>query len=95
MDRYYDLTLRAGNRAALRERFRQQDLATDYTADIRRIRQPTLILWGGRDRLLPPADGDRFAKDIPGSQLVRFDTLGHVPQEEDPAATLAALRKFL
>ena len=28
---------------------------------------------------------------LPGSRLVRLDALGHVPQEEDPAATLAAL----
>lgn len=95
VDRYYDLTLRAGNRAALRERFRQQDLREDHTAAIRSIRQPTLILWGGRDRLLVPADGERFARDIPGSRLVMFNELGHVPQEEDPAATLAALRQFL
>lgn len=95
VDRYYDLTLRAGNRAALRERFRQQDLREDHTATIRSIRQPTLILWGGQDRLLVPADGERFARDIPGSRLVMFDALGHVPQEEDPAATLAVLREFL
>lgn len=95
VDRYYDLTLRAGNRAALRERFAQQDLATDYSEQIRTIRQPTLILWGGRDQLLVPADAERFAKDIPGSQLVMFEGLGHVPQEEDPAATLVPVQAFL
>jgi pimeloyl-ACP methyl ester carboxylesterase len=95
VDRYYDLTLRAGNRAALRERFAQQDLATDYSAEIRTIRQPTLVLWGGRDRLLVPADAGRFGKDIPGSQVVLFETLGHVPHEEDPAATLAPVMQFL
>ena len=95
VDRYYDLTLRAGNRAALRERFAQQDLATDHSAQIRTIRQPTLILWGGRDRLLVPADAERFHRDIPGSRLVLFEALGHVPQEEDPAATLLPVREFL
>lgn len=95
VDRYYDLTLRAGNRAALRERFAQQDLATDFTDQIRTIRQPTLILWGAQDRLLVPADAERFHRDIPGSQLVMFEALGHVPQEEDPAATLAPVLAFL
>jgi pimeloyl-ACP methyl ester carboxylesterase len=95
VDRYYDLTLRAGNRAALRERFAQQDLASDFSAQIRTIRQPTLILWGGQDRLLVPADAERFHRDIPGSRLVMFAGLGHVPQEEDPAATLAPVREFL
>ena len=26
-----------------------------------RLTQPTLILWGGRDRLIPPEHGERFA----------------------------------
>lgn len=95
VDRYYDLTLRAGNRAALRERFAQQDLASDFSEQIRTIRQPTLILWGARDALLVPADAERFHRDIPGSRLVMFDALGHVPQEEDPAATLVPVREFL
>lgn len=94
VDRYYELTLRAGNRAALRERFRQQPSGAD-AAQIATIRQPTLILWGGRDHLIVPADAMRFAQDIPGSKLVMFDTLGHVPQEENPAGTVAAVKLFL
>lgn len=94
VDRYYELTLRAGNRAALPERFRHLPTEAD-AARIPRIRQPTLILWGGRDRLIPPADGERLARDIAGSRLVTFPTLGHVPQEEDPAASLAPVLDFL
>ena len=56
---------------------------------------PTLILWGGRDRLIPLADGRRFAVEIRGAQLVVFDELGHVPHEEDPARTLPPVLAFL
>jgi pimeloyl-ACP methyl ester carboxylesterase len=56
---------------------------------------PTLILWGGRDRLIPPQYGDQFHRDIAGSRLVTFPGLGHVPHEEDPQATVAAVREFL
>ncbi|MGB0220111.1 MAG: alpha/beta fold hydrolase [Sinimarinibacterium flocculans] len=94
VDRYYELTLRAGNREALRERFVQAQ-AGPGAERIRELTQPTLILWGGRDRLIPPADGERFARDIAGSELVVFDDLGHVPHEEDPARTLAAVQAFL
>ena len=59
------------------------------------LKLPTLILWGGRDRLIPPAYAERFAKDIPGSRVVLFETLGHVPHEEDPAATVAPVKAFL
>jgi pimeloyl-ACP methyl ester carboxylesterase len=40
-------------------------------------------------------NGKRFAADIAGSQLVVFEGLGHVPQEEDPAATVAVVQRFL
>jgi pimeloyl-ACP methyl ester carboxylesterase len=36
----------------------------------------------------------RFHTDIAGSRLVVFDALGHVPQEEDPVATAAAVNAF-
>jgi pimeloyl-ACP methyl ester carboxylesterase len=94
VDRYYELTLREGNRAALARRF----AAGRYGEDPDRIRElelPTLILWGGRDRLIPPRYGDRFHRDIAGSQLVTFPALGHVPHEEDPAVTVAAVLEFL
>ncbi|MFA5938056.1 MAG: alpha/beta hydrolase [Sinimarinibacterium sp.] len=94
IDRYYELTLRAGNRAALPQRFAQMRPG-DHAERIAQIRTPTLILWGRQDRLIPPALGERFGRDIAGSQLVVFDHLGHVPHEEDPQATLAAARDFL
>ncbi len=94
VDRYYELALRAGNRRALVQRLRQAD-NTDRSARIRAVAQPTLILWGGRDRLIPPAHGERFARDIRTSRYVRFDDLGHVPQEEDPARTVAEVKRFL
>jgi pimeloyl-ACP methyl ester carboxylesterase len=94
VDRYYELTLRTGNRAALVQRA-QQWTPAEGVEHVSGIRAPTLILWGGRDHLLPPALGRRFAADIPGSRLVQFDDLGHVPQEEDPARTVAALQAFL
>jgi len=93
VQRYRDLALRAGNRHALATRMAQHN--TGREQDIRDLKIPTLILWGARDRLIPPANGDRFAADIQGSQLVVFPELGHVPQEEDPAATVAVVQKFL
>ncbi len=93
VDRYYELTLREGNRAALMQRMDQLTLGP--VARLPEIRVPTLILWGERDRLIPPRWGQAFQQAIPGSRLVNFPDLGHVPQEENPAATLAALRDWL
>jgi pimeloyl-ACP methyl ester carboxylesterase len=94
IDRYYELTLREGNRAALRQRFRQAP-SGDSASRIATLKLPTLILWGARDSLIPPENAERFQQDIAGSQLHIFEGLGHVPHEEDAAATLVAVRSFL
>lgn len=94
VDRYFELTLREGNRAALVQRA-QQWSPTEGVARVSGVQAPTLILWGGRDRILPPSLGQRFAADIAGSRLQVFETLGHVPQEEAPVVTVAAVQAFL
>ncbi|MCL1633954.1 alpha/beta hydrolase [Luteimonas sp. SX5] len=94
IDRYYELTLREGNRAALRGRFAQSK-GGEFEAQIKQVKQPTLIIWGGQDKLIPPDTADRFHKDIAGSRLAVFDGLGHVPHEEDPKGTVAAAQAFL
>ena len=66
-------------------------------------RLPAAPHWRGRcfvfdDRETLGADlapAQRFAADIRGAKLVLFDSLGHVPQEEDPARTAAAVAAFL
>lgn len=94
VDRYFELALREGNRRALSLRLQQMALGEDE-ARIATITQPTLILWGGRDRLIPPAVGRQFEQRIAGSRRVQFDDLGHVPQEEDPARTVEPVKAFV
>jgi pimeloyl-ACP methyl ester carboxylesterase len=93
VDRYYELALREGNRVALMRRMDQ--MVAGPVGRLPQIKVPTLILWGAKDRLVPPTWAQAFHEAIPGSRLVVFPGLGHVPQEEDPAATLAALRDWL
>jgi pimeloyl-ACP methyl ester carboxylesterase len=94
IDRYFDLTLRAGNRAAVVQGLAQADFGR-HAQRIAEIKTPTLILWGGRDRLIPPEHAQWFARDIAASRLVVFDELGHVPHEEDAQRTVASVREFL
>jgi pimeloyl-ACP methyl ester carboxylesterase len=86
--------LREGNRRALNQRMAllESDLQPEL---VQQIKQPTLILWGERDRLIPPSTAQFFAKAIVGSQVVVLPGLGHVPQEEDPAASIAPVKTFL
>jgi pimeloyl-ACP methyl ester carboxylesterase len=94
IDRYFDMAVRAGNRRALGQRFALSDWGA-HAATIPQLHLPTLILWGGRDRLVPPSNADRFHQDIPDSKLVIFPNLGHVPHEEDSQQTVAAVLTFL
>jgi pimeloyl-ACP methyl ester carboxylesterase len=93
IDRYYELTLRAGNRNALTKRFDQ--VVTTDNEKIKTLKLPTLIIWGGKDRLIPPDNALRFEADIVGSQRVVFDNLGHVPHEEDAKTTVKPVLAFL
>ena len=94
VDRYYELALRSGNRVALTERFKQSFPGT-LAEKIKTINIPTLIIWGGKDRLVPPKFGQQFKQDIVNSQLVFFDELGHVPHEEAPEKTALVVEEFL
>ncbi len=94
VDLYLDMTRRAGNRDALGRRFEQGNSGVDLRL-LKQVQAPTLILWGGDDRLLPPELGERMAREIPHARLIVLQGLGHVPQEEDPPRTLAAVRRFL
>jgi len=95
VDRYMAMTSRAGNREALGRRMSQMASGRQGLERLGALTQPTLILWGGRDHLIPPAHAQRFAHDIKHSTLLVFDELGHVPHEEDPARTVAAVQQFL
>jgi pimeloyl-ACP methyl ester carboxylesterase len=93
VDLYADMALREGNREALGRRMQQ-----GYSADasqLKNITAPTLVMWGGRDRLVPQEFGPRFVKDIADARLVVFPALGHIPHEEDPAQTVAEFKRFL
>ena len=59
------------------------------------IKVPTLVLAGREDFIYPPEHQQELAKRIPNSRLVLIDRAGHNPQDEQPAKTLQAVRKFL
>jgi len=94
VDRYFELTLRAGNRHAVGQRMKHFGVPPDF-APLKTVKTPTLILWGGKDELIPLEIGKRFEADIAGSKLVVFEKLGHVPHEEDATATVAEVQRWL
>ena len=92
--RYRDLMLAPGVREALLQRTAQVRLERPEPM-LRRIRAPTLLIWGEQDKLIPFRNAQDYLKAIPNARLVSFPNLGHVPQEEDPARSLPPVEAFL
>ena len=94
VDRNYEIIMRQGDRKALGATLRQAQ-TSDHSALIAKVRAPTLIMWGTKDTVIPPADAQRFHSAIKGSTLVLLPGVGHLAQEEDPAGTAAAFERFM
>jgi pimeloyl-ACP methyl ester carboxylesterase len=77
------LAIEAAFRApALRERLAQ--LAT-----------PTLLICGDSDRIVPRAAVEHMAALLPTARLQVIAGCGHLPQQEQPAALIAAINSYL
>ncbi len=71
-------------------------LAGEVVKDrIGKITIPTLVVWGGRDELVPLENGRAYAAGIPGARLAIIPECGHGPSVEKPAEFLAAVLPFL
>jgi pimeloyl-ACP methyl ester carboxylesterase len=95
IDRYYELALREGTRAAILQRASRFRGDAAPPPDLSRLTMPTLIMWGANDALIPVSLVPRFESALPNASSVVYDDLGHVPMEEDPQRTAADVRAFL
>ncbi|PAL25006.1 alpha/beta fold hydrolase [Sphingopyxis sp. GW247-27LB] len=94
VDRYWELLRFPGNREAtsLRAKLDREPAMADR---IGAIKAPTLILFGKEDRLINPSAAETFHERIAGSEVVLLGGIGHLPMEEAPDATAAAIADFL
>jgi pimeloyl-ACP methyl ester carboxylesterase len=95
VDRYWELLRYPGNRAATIARFGtpREPITKEALASLDTI--PTLILWGREDRLFPPAAADWFKSALPSAEVLVYDGVGHIPQEEAPERSAADVERFL
>jgi pimeloyl-ACP methyl ester carboxylesterase len=82
IERYRDLALREGSRAATLARFRgSRGAAGAEQPDLSVLTQPTLVLWGEHDALISPEVGARFVEVLPSARLTVYPDAGHLPME--------------
>lgn len=85
--RYFDLTLRQGNRASYIKHFMSiREKADDQTvADrVKHVMTPTLLMWGEMDEWIPLDVMQKFHRDLPDSEYIVYEGVGHLPMEELP-----------
>lgn len=58
------------------------------------LQTSTLIVWGKHDEIIPLEHAEFFHRDIKTSEVVLFDSCGHVPMMEMPDETKTAIEKF-
>ncbi len=92
--RYYDLLLAPGVRTAMIARMAQMVLQ-DPVPMLERIETPTLLVWGEMDAMIPVTNAADYVHAMPNATLVMLPGVGHLPHEESPAASVAAVKSFL
>ncbi len=67
----------------------------DVGERISSVKQPVLLITGGRDRLVPPADTERVAAALTSAELKVIPECGHLPHEECPGPFLETVGPWL
>lgn len=56
---------------------------------------PLLLVWGGRDPVIPVSHASELHQQLPGSRLVVFEAAGHFPQVEEPGRFAGVVADFV
>lgn len=70
-------------------------LGTDVTALAQRVRCPTLVIHGDRDKIVPFAQAETIVAAIPGARLHVVEGGGHLMNARDPVAFARLVRDFV
>jgi pimeloyl-ACP methyl ester carboxylesterase len=97
VDEYWKAFGDAARRQAHLDLYRSGDFSklAPYEGGLAGLGLPALILWGARDRFAPIGGGYRFAKQLPGSEMVVLEEAGHFLMEDEPERVAAEIRSFL
>jgi pimeloyl-ACP methyl ester carboxylesterase len=68
--------------------------AERITEDAPLITQPTLLIWGDSDPVIPVRMGEKMYDSILHSRLVVFKNCGHLPQQEYPGLFVDVVTDF-
>lgn len=94
VQRYVSLSRAPGHRATLLAIMGGD--RTEATPELMaQLTMPTLVLWGRDDNLIPVSSAQKFGDTIPNASVIIYDNVGHLPQEEVAAQSVADVREFM
>jgi pimeloyl-ACP methyl ester carboxylesterase len=59
------------------------------------VQTPALIVWGGRDRIVPPGVAQQFGRALPTSRVTVLDGAGHFVDMEQPDTLAKLITQFV
>jgi branched-chain amino acid transport system permease protein len=63
--------------------------------DLPNFKKPLLLIWGGRDRIMPVRIGQQYTHMMPQAKMVVIPDAGHSPHLERPDAFARVLKQFI
>jgi pimeloyl-ACP methyl ester carboxylesterase len=69
--------------------------SNSVSSDLRVIKKPILIIWGGQDQQIPLKYAQRLKREIPNSQLEIVPDAGHMILFDAPGAVETAIINFV
>ncbi len=88
--RYHELLLYRGHKESMvlyfktLRKYNEEDSMAKF---VPQIQSDTLLMWGGKDRWVPPELIEKWKRDVPNLQVKVYPEGGHIPMEEFPEET--------
>jgi 4,5:9,10-diseco-3-hydroxy-5,9,17-trioxoandrosta-1(10),2-diene-4-oate hydrolase len=73
----------------------KKSFVMDFSTRLKKVKTPTLVIWGRQDRLLPISEAKAALKNMKDIRLYVMDRAGHLPQIDNPEEFNTAVLDFL
>ncbi len=84
-----------GRKAYMHRILPQVTDGTEVAPHVAKVKQPTLVVWGAQDTLVPISIGHRLERELASTRLEIVKGSGHPPQEECPEEASRVILDFL
>ncbi len=95
VERQYEISRIEGTTWVLYSTLKNAEQALKLKEQFSLIHQPTLFIWGEKDKVFPPEVGETLHRTLNGSTFQLIQKSGHIPMWETPDPVNQAILHFL